>query len=299
MKHILITGINGFLGRNIAKQMLSEKNIVFGVSQHTSKIKELLPKIEFHECDLANIPSIESSIIEFAPDVVIHCAWWGGNSYADTNDPGQLHKNLPGMSHLLETLANVKNNVHFVGIGTSSEYGATSEHSHETDLEAPVNLYGTCKLLAKIYSEKFCQLNGMSWTWVRPFYAYGPGDVATRLIPRTITACIKKEPLHLNSCDSITDYLHVDDLISALCLLIEMRKEGIYNLCSGNQYKIRDIVELIGKLTKNSDNIHFNPTLDRKGFPKMICGNNSKIKALGWNPKITLREGIENLVWNE
>jgi nucleoside-diphosphate-sugar epimerase len=298
MKRILITGINGFLGRNIAGQMLSERNVVFGTSLHTSNIGELMSKVEFHECNLENILVIKPDIIKFAPDVIIHCAWWGGNSYADTNNPDQFHKNLSGAVHLMEILSETKRNVHFIGVGTSAEYGA-QENPSETAPEFPISLYGTSKLMLKTYSERFCRLNDMSWTWVRPFYTYGPGDVATRLIPRTIAACVKREQLRLNSCDSVTDYLYVSDLVQAICLIVNKKAEGVYNLCSGNRYVIRDIVELIGDLTGNRNNIQFDPVLDRKNFPKVACGNNSKLKALGWNPKITLREGIKNLVWNE
>ena len=180
---------------------------------HTSNIEELLSKIEFHESGLENILSIKPDIIKFDPErPIIHCAWWGGNSYADTNNPNQFHKNLPGAVHLMEILAETKRNVHFIGIGTSAEYGS-QETPSETTPEVPVSLYGTSKLMLKMYSERFCRLNDMSWTWLRPFYTYGLGDVATRLIPRTIAACVKREQLRLNSCDSVTDYLYVNDLV--------------------------------------------------------------------------------------
>lgn len=299
MKRIFITGINGFLGRNIATQILSEGNIIFGTSQHTSNIKELLPKIEFHECGMENISAIKSSIIRFAPDIVIHCAWWGGNNYVDTNNSDQFHRNLPGIACLMDIISETKKNIHFIGFGTAAEYGLQENRSYETDPELPTSLYGTSKLMAKIYSEKFCKLNSISWTWVRPFYIYGPGDVATRLIPRTIVACINGEELHLNSCDSVTDYLYISDFVSAICLLVNKRAEGIYNLCSGNKYIIRNIIEIIGSLTGNKSNIQFDSTLDRKDFPKIICGNNSKIKKLGWEPTVTLQEGIKNLIWKK
>jgi nucleoside-diphosphate-sugar epimerase len=253
MKRIFITGINGFLGRNITKQMLSRGNIIFGTSQHTSNIKELLPKIEFHGCDLENITSIRSDITKFAPDVIIHCAWWGGNNYSDTNEPNQFHKNLPGTVHIMEILSGIKKNVHFIGVGTAAEYGNQNTGLSELTPESPLNLYGTCKTMVKLYSEQFCKLHNIKWTWIRPFYIYGPGDVQTRLIPRVINACLKKECLTLDSCLSQNDYLYIDDFTTGVYYLIEQKREGIYNICSGELYEVQKIIQLIAhKPQRNS-----------------------------------------------
>ncbi len=295
MKRVLITGINGFLGRNVAKRFLGEGYSVCGASRHSDNISDILQDILFFNCNLnSGNNEIEPVIAAANPDIVVHCAWDGGNSYAQTNSSIQFNNVLAEIE-----LLNAMDKYHipyFVGFGAASEYGDKPYLLSEGVYETPFNLYGACKKMAKEYSKVFCETKGIRWTWIRPFYTYGPGDVSTRLIPKVISACLNKTKLTLNSCGSQTDYLYIDDLSEGVFQLVEHNEEGIFNLCSGNLYLVRSIIELIVKETGYGQ-IIFDSSLDRKGFPSIMGGINGKMKIrTGWSPKVNIEEGIRKTI---
>ena len=293
---VLITGANGFLGSHITKQFLLEGHDIYAISLNTTHIDDILPKIKFSKCSTNNIDKIEVEIKKFSPDAVIHCAWDGGNSYLTINDNSQFSNNIPGIVSLLNIIK--KYNVpYFIGIGSGAEYGDKSYNILETDKESPISLYGTCKLIAKVYTEHFCNLNQIKWAWIRPFYIYGPGDVPTRLIPRVISLCINRESIKLDDCKSITDYLYINDFVSAITLLLNSKREGVFNICSANPQYIKEVVLKIATITDNINNIEFGAIPNRNNYPSIIVGDNHRAKnILSWNPLVNIDEGLRATV---
>jgi nucleoside-diphosphate-sugar epimerase len=235
--------------------------------------------------------ALEPRIRAFAPDVVIHCAWEGGNNYASTKSSNQFHKNIPAIGELMEIIKRC-GSPHFIGIGSAAEYGMQNCVT-EMVREYPTSFYGTCKYMAKLYTQRFCETENVPWTWLRPFYTYGPDDVPTRLIPKTMITCLKKEQVLLDECKSVVDYLYIDDFISAVDVIATQRKMGIFNVCSNQIYNIRDIVEKIAEMTDNKEKLVFGFSPERADYPSVISGINMKlIDCTGWRPKVNIDEGL-------
>jgi UDP-glucose 4-epimerase len=275
--NILITGANGFLGLNFVKKLQNEKHEICSIVRNTINPFE--------------------KILEFKPDAVVHFAWGGGNNYESVNDIKQFHNVINGIE-LLNTLNILSKKPKFIGIGSFSEYGNLKHPASETDEECPNNLYGLSKYTFKNYSEILCEKFNMNWIWVRPCYTYGPGDVSTRLIPKVINTIINNQKLELDSCDKIIDYLYIDDFTNYLyTLVIGDNTDGIYNLCSGNQYNLKEVINTICKLMNSSDNIIFNATNDRNLTSPIICGYNHKIKKYSKITKLTeLADGLNKTI---
>jgi dTDP-D-glucose 4,6-dehydratase len=83
----------------------------------------------------------------------------------------------------------------------------------------------------------------------RPCYVYGPNDVKTRLIPTLINKFLNNEEITLDKCDKIIDYIYIDDFTEYVYNLIITQNNGIFNICSGNQYELKDVINLIYTLT--------------------------------------------------
>lgn len=293
---ILLTGANGFLGSHLLKYFLYKENEIYAISLHTNRLETMLNDIQFSCCSINGITSLEKRIEAFAPNVVIHCAWYGGRTYSETQNSAQFHKNIPGLADLMEVIKRTYI-PHFIGIGTGSEYGDQQNTVTEKIHEKPISLYGTCKFIAKLYTEQFCKIEGIKWTWLRPFYTYGPNDVPTRLIPKTIISCLKKEEVLLNKCNSIVDYLYIDDFVAAVHKLTSLQQEGIFNVCSSKSYIIRDIVEKIGIMTDNEQKLIFGKAPERSEYPSIILGSGEKLKTItGWSPKIDMNEGLNKTI---
>lgn len=284
---ILITGGNGFLGSNLVKYFLNKGYDILVISKNSNNLLNIINEIQF-------IDNIDKNIIhQFKPDIVIHCAWEGGNNYNDINHIDQISKNIPLGIELLDIISNLEKKPKFIGFGTFVEYGFLTTKAKEEDKENPINFYGVSKNAFKNISKVYCEQNNIQWMWIRPCYVYGPGDVTTRLIPSIINKLINKQEVILNSCDTIIDYLYIDDFCIVLNKLIEYDLEGIFNICSGEEYKLTDIIEFIFKNISPDVNPIFNPNLDRKYSSKYICGSNEKLKSkTDWKNNINIQKGL-------
>ena len=294
MPRVLITGGNGFLGSNLVRFFLKKGYTIAVISRSCSNLADVLDSIHFIKHSSPGYSHFSEEIRTFNPTIVIHCAWDGGNSYKDINSSKQASNLLYGVE-LLDIICSLPSKPRFVGFGTFAEYGMLTSQASETMTDAPFNLYGQTKSCFKSISKMICNQHGICWTWIRPCYIYGPVDVPTRFIPSVISKLSSGEPLVLDSCTTIIDYLHVNDFCSGIEHILYKEADGVFNVCSGLEYQTRDIVKRIQCLT-GGDLVTFDATRDRVNSSKYTCGNPSKLFALGWVPSITLDTGLEHLV---
>lgn len=273
---IVITGASGFLGSQLLNSTSATGLSVLPITRHTV---DPLDKI-----------------LSYSPDVVIHCAWKGGNSYIDVNSITQFANVQDGIQ-LIETLQQLPNKPKFIGFGTFAEYGNIANMAIETDYERPTSMYGLSKLTFKNYSKSLCELYGIEWVWIRPCYVYGPGDVSTRLIPTVINKIINGETVSLDSCNKLIDYLYIDDFVNYVCSLIGQSNNGIYNICSGQQYKLKEVVLKIGELLEAKERLSFDKTNGRELSSTLMCGSNIKINQISAPTTLTtLEAGLQKTI---
>jgi nucleoside-diphosphate-sugar epimerase len=273
---IVITGAFGFLGSHLTTKFNKSGHDVLTI---TSKTIE---------------PAQE--IIKYKPDVIIHCAWKGGNNYKDVNSTTQIYNVTSGLE-LLNQVIEHYNSFRFVGFGSFAEYGDLSNIAIEDDIERPSNMYGLSKLTFKNYSQHVCKTNNIPWTWIRPCYVYGPGDVDTRLIPTVINKLLNKEDVYLDACQKIIDYIYIDDFTNYVYDIIIESAHGVYNVCSGQQYYLQNVITMIGSLLNATNYINYDYTSSRNLTSTCICGSNLKIKQLtSFAETISLAEGLQKTI---
>lgn len=290
MKKILITGGNGFLGSNTVRQFIHMGYQVMVLAKKSDRISDILCDIEFIECQDSYIKHKEK-ILNFSPNFVLDFAWVGGNKHKDINDINQYQNNIPRSIELLSIISEL-DGCNFIGVGSFSEYGSINKAATEDDQDNPISCYGLSKTIVKNISKLFCEQNKISWTWIRPCYIYGPGDVPTRLIPSVISKLLVGDSVVLGSCRTTIDYLHIDDFCTAIRSIVEEEIKGVVNICSNNEYCLLDIITDIQRLTKNN-NVKFCDEIDRKFSSNYICGSNAKLRNnSNWIPRVDISNGL-------
>jgi GDP-4-dehydro-6-deoxy-D-mannose reductase len=194
--------------------------------------------------------------------------------------------------NLLEIINSLNTKPTFVGIGSFAEYGNITKQVTEEDVESPTNFYGLSKLTVNKLSKIFCDRNNINWTWIRPCYVYGPNDVSTRIIPAVLNCLLNNKSVTLDSCDVTVDYLHIYDFCSAVYHITNKNLHGIYNVCSGKEYSLRNIIELLYTLTSQQNTPVFGSERYRTDSPTYVCGANNKLKLSGWVHNYELQDGI-------
>jgi nucleoside-diphosphate-sugar epimerase len=269
---ILVTGASGFFGKNLFEQWHNRYNLV---------------GVDIKDCDIrvpqGLVPYIAGS------NTVIHCAartriepsWNNYKDYYDTN--------LTASQQLFE-LCQQQSVKKFIYFSSSSVYG-NSEHlvQRELDVLKPTNPYAVSKAAAEQALTAQSLKGSTELTIVRPFTMYGKYmEVSSYslVIPRFFDAVKENKPLLLEGGgDQTRDFVHVDDALSALDLILEHSRGGdIYNIGSGMSYSVKELANLI------SLNQQIVPA--RVGHVKNTKADISKLVKLGYRPKNNLVQWI-------
>ena len=295
-KVVYITGCLGFIGSYVTRACLKKDWYVKGVDKMTyAANKDLLnefnkdEKFSFVNCDINDLKFL------YDCDYVINTAaeTHVGNSIFSSDE--FVRSNVNGVHNLLELIKNHRGENSkkpvFLHFSTDEVYGDIEEGAHtETDILKPSNPYSATKAAADMLVLAWARTYNLPYVIVRPTNNYGMGQYVEKLIPK---ACKylklgRKIPLH-NNGTPIRNWLHAQDTANAIITIIESGVENeIYNICGGfeqnNLETIKKIILFSGKDLNNLDQ-YVDFSCNRPGQDVRYALDDSKLKALGWEPK--------------
>jgi dTDP-6-deoxy-L-talose 4-dehydrogenase (NAD+) len=228
------------------------------------------------------------------PEVGFHLAW-----YVEPGKYLQSPENLVSMtssvSLMVELMAMGCRRI--VMVGTCAEYDTDVGYLREDGPTRPASLYGTAKLSTCLLGQQMAADAGVDFTWARLFYPYGPYEDSRRAVPSLVRALMRGQRFEASVGDQIRDFVHAEDIASALWHVVHHRLTGVYNVCSGVPTTIRRMMELVAQLTIGRvDLIDFGLMPNRAWEPPMICGDNRRLRSTGWSPRFSLVEGLRDTV---
>ena len=292
---VLVTGSTGFIGSQVLKLLVRQGHDVSAIVRPYSdrtRIGSLLADVELLEFDLDNLDREALKISDTNYELCIHLAWYA--------EPGlYLHasENIASLSATLNLAARLARAgcQRFIGIGSCFEYDLEAGYLSETSTLNPDSLYAACKTAAAVGLDQIGNESGMQTTWVRLFYQYGPFEDQRRLVPAVLNSMISGELTKTTSGEQLRDFLHVEDVASAICAVADSDLESVVNIGSGRPVRVRDIVEKIGEITGRNDLIQFGALPYRESDPMFVCANNRRlVENTDWKPKYDLESGLRH-----
>lgn len=287
---VFITGGTGFIGRSVTRQLILRGHQVALLARRNISGAAGADVIGG---DLSEIEKVKSSLKEWKADTCIHLAWYA--------EPGkylnaQMNAQFLGWSlDLLRVLA-AADCRHVVMAGTCAEYDSDNGYLREDGPTRPATLYAASKLSLYLTGQQLARQQDMRLAWGRIFYPYGPHEDPRRAIAALINTLLLGQPFKATKGMQVRDYLHVDDIARAFVSLAENGAEGCFNIASGMPVTIRNLMETVGQIIGTPELIEFGALPYREWDPPFICGDNHRLRDLGWTPEYGLTDGLGSTV---
>ena len=284
---ILLTGATGFIGSAVLKLAASRNHEVAALVRPGKTLSAARPLVG----TLERAPWNE--IAAFRPEVCIHTAWIATPGvYRDSPENERLEE----WSEMFIRQAVAGGVRRVVALGTCIEYKMTGKIlSEETTPLAPTTKYARCKDNLRRKLDQAARADGFSFSWARVFYPYGPGEHPARLASSAINQIRRGEILELKNGDSIKDFIFIDDLAAAILTVATGDAQGAINLATGTGVPVREVARTIAELLGRPERVRETaPAVpDPFGF---VVADVQRLRALGWQPRVTLREGLQQLI---
>ncbi len=300
MRKILITGVAGFIGSNLASYLINlNKYKVIGIDNLSYGLIEQIPKkVKFYHED---IRSKKLSKIFKDVDTVFHLAAKNCISDCQANPVETYDINVHGSVNIFQ-YAKENKVKKIIYADSSAVYEGIKHFPSKENITAPLSYYALSKKSASDFLNGFANLNKIHAVALRYFNVYGVNQDYRRSIPPLMSSLIiklltKKKPIIYGDGRKKRDFIHVDDINDFHHILIEknMRKNyEVFNLGSGVNYSVNEIFLKIKDLL----NLSVNPVY-KKDLPGEAEENLADIKLakqLNWSPKIKIDEGISEMI---
>jgi len=303
MKKILITGVNGYIGKCLY-HFLKGKFKVIGID------KESISKGNIHRCNILNTRKFEKILHKTKPEIIVHLA---AQSLVDEtiNKKKYYNNNVIATNALLNSMK--KNNIEkIIFSSTAAVYKQSSKPLKEKAKLQCLSTYAKTKLICE---KNILRQKNIKSVILRFFNVCSAltnpclGELhspETHLIPTVVYKAIYNKKIYIYGNDfptsdgtCIRDYIHIEDICSAIQksikLLLIKKKSMIFNIGNRKGLSNQEIVNYINKRMKKKINLKY--AKRRKGdLPKLVCNSDKAKKSLNWAAR---KSNIEKIVNDE
>jgi nucleoside-diphosphate-sugar epimerase len=291
---VLVTGVAGFVGSNLAKRLLDKGYAVIGLDNFSAGTPENVdPRVAFHQAD---IRSDEIYPLFSGADAVFHLAAKTCLPDCVRNPLEAASVNVLGTLNVLEAArrANVRK---FIYADTSAEYEGINEFPTRENEVRPVGVYAASKHGGAAFCESYRQLYGIQLTVVRYFNVYGPAQDWRRVIPPVMSSFIIRmlqgeHPIIFGTGEKRRDFIYVDDVNDFHLVILEDQRAngGIFNVGSGANLSVNEVYHLVEDLLQTGLQPVYEP--DLPGEAQVTLADLTAARSLGWKPRVSVREGL-------
>lgn len=309
--NVLITGITGFIGSNLAIKLVEEGDNVYGLIRHTSKreleiLKQALDKIRLIEGDLTTYHSVCTAINATQPQFVLHLGALTPVRSSFENPFPYISTNFEGTVNTVHAILEKAPKARLICASTAEVYGwqEKQEPVKETAPLNPASPYAVSKEAADQYVQMSMKTYGLKATILRPNNTYGR-RVKGFLVEYLIDSMLSGRTCYVGAPNSIRDYMFISDHVQAYQLAMRSEKAigEVFNVSPGNPVTNKELAEMVKEITKFEGKIVYEsyppgyPQRPAQFDPQYLILDNTKIQTmLGWKPTVKLKEGLKKTV---
>ena len=313
---VLITGITGFAGSHLVDYLLNLKDVeIHGIKRwrsRTENVDHVADKISMYECDMRDAHSVTNVMKEVRPDRIFHLAAQSLVPASWKTPAETIGTNVLGQVNIFEAVRRVEINPRIQIAGSSEEYGLVLVDEipvKETNPLRPLSPYAVSKVAQDMMGYQYFKSFGMDIVRTRAFNHTGPrrpsvfvcSDFAKQLVEAELG--LRDPVIKVGNLEAKRDFTDVRDTVIGYWMSLEKGLAGdIYNICSGNCFRIQDILDMLMDITKSKVKIVQDKDRMRPSDVPVLHGDNTKFKSLtGWEPKIPFDQTLSDLVdhWRE
>ena len=299
---LLITGGLGFIGSHLVDSLVKKNHKIKILTKTLSKkknIKKSAEKIQIEKIDLTNFQQLGKIIEKFKPDVIIHLAGNASHSKSFENPLKDIDSNAKTTLFMLEKIRKLNTQCKFILGSTFIVIGKPKKLPvNENTPCNPTTIYGTNRLSSEYFCKIYHEVYGLHTNIFRITNSYGPRE---QIIPKKnavnflIYKSFKKEEISIyNQGKFFRDFIYIDDVISGINIILKKGKSGeLYWISSGKRTWFYEFGDILEKTTGCKVKYSETPVYTKKVDVGNFVVSNSKLRKLGWSPKISVDVGVK------
>ena len=287
---VLVTGASGFIGSHLCHRLAADGAEVHAVYRTQSPAEE--SQVRWWQADVSDFTAVRSLFRDVRPDVIYHLA-----SHV---------KGAPNLEHVLPTFhSNLQSTVNLLTLAAETGCqrivltGSLAEPDPQNGELFPSAPYAAAKWASSGYARMFHALYQLPVVIARVFMVYGPAQQdLTKLIPYVTLSLLRGETPKISSGGRPVDWIYVSDVVDGFVAL--GRAPGIdgatIDLGSGELVSIREIVQQVAGIVDPTARVEFGALPDRPLEPTRLAKTAETFARIGWEPQVSLREGLKRTV---
>lgn len=330
-KTILLTGVAGFIGANLAERLLADYpsvrvvgidnlNAYYDVRLKQERLSRLMPfgsRFVFVQDSIANAETVNCLFSEYAPQIVVNLAAQAGVRYSITNPGAYVESNLVGFYNILEACRHASGLEHLVYASSSSVYGSNTKVPYSTDdkVDHPVSLYAATKKSNELLAHAYSKLYDIPSTGLRFFTVYGPCGRPDMAYFGFTDKLLRGETIRIfNYGHCQRDFTYVDDIVEGVVRVMRCAPERrvgadglpvppyrVYNIGNSHPENLLDFVTILqeelvraGVLPSDYDfEAHKELVPMQPGDVPVTYADTTPLEQdFGFRPSTPLREGL-------
>jgi len=299
-KRVLVTGASGFLGFAVVRRLLSQQAIVTALSRSLGRLSEIPGGgFEFAQCDLSNARESVRTMAAFEPEILIHFAAHPDARESFSHAEKCIQANTLTTLNALEAFRLSSGKLFIYG-DSCKVYGNCDMPYCEALPAQPISAYAIAKSAGWQLCELYSRIHELQTVSIRPTMIYGPRQ-SFNLISFVVDSVLDgKSEIVLDGGSQTRDPLYVDDAVAAFLSAAVLGPDlsgRVVNIGGGNERSVIEITELVLEVMDADLKVVEAPGRTRPTeMKRSYCDNKESLRMLGWEPRVSLREGLTRTI---